>query len=647
MRWKIFLALGAAVLPTISIVSGTAAAQDRDQTMQSLLTDARVAQSRGDFTHAAEAYRKAVALDPAVAELWTNLGLMDHESGNHSEAVKSFQRAARLNPSLFVPQLFLGLEYLESNKPELALPWLENACKLNPNDLQAALSLGRAYELLDQPGRAAGSYLRATQISPQNGNAWLQLGTAWLEQAENDARVMTSTWNNSAYMKLRAAETFAEEGKLGPAENAFKAAVNSPTPAPCAHAEFGITLLREGREAEARQQFAIETKAASPCGLAPLGIAVADIAQGHPDLALQELTSIATADPGLIQANLPLFRSAVSPEQAQPFIELARSQNREGNQPFDIGSLVERVLVSGDVSISADFDEENATHAATKPFASTAERLTAAGHFARCDEALKPALTTLTPGQLQLLALCSFSTGDFRSASLAGERLKSWPATAGQGLYWESKADQKLAVAALARAGELDPDAPRLHVLIGDAFRQQRRWSDAEAEYRKAVSLDPTSRAARLSLGIVLFTELRTEEAFEVNKPLLAEMPQDPEANLLAAEILVQEHKFEAAEPYLFHCQNIKPELVPRVHILLGQVYAETGRLADAIAEYNLGITTDEDGSLHYQLARLYQKTGNQNAAAEEIRRSKQLREQWDNQAHLDLGQPLTGTSLQ
>jgi len=58
-----------------------------------------------------------------------------------------------------------------------------------------------------------------------------------------------------------------------------------------------------------------------------------------------------------------------------------------------------------------------------------------------------------------------------------------------------------------------------------------------------------------------------------------------------------------------------------------------------------LGIAGDEDGSIHYQLARLYQKTGETTAAAEEIRLSKQLREKWDNQAHLDMGQPLTETS--
>jgi hypothetical protein len=42
MRWKALLALGKAIPLTITIVSGVAAAQDRDQMVQSLLTDARI-----------------------------------------------------------------------------------------------------------------------------------------------------------------------------------------------------------------------------------------------------------------------------------------------------------------------------------------------------------------------------------------------------------------------------------------------------------------------------------------------------------------------------------------------------------------------------------------------------------------------------
>ena len=245
----------------------------------------------------------------------------------------------------------------------------------------------------------------------------------------------------------------------------------------------------------------------------------------------------------------------------------------------------------------------------------------------------------------QLQDLLPTVTGDFRTASAAAQRLKTNPTTRAQGLYWECKADQRLAIAALDHAGTIDADSPRMHVLLGDIFRQKRRWDDAESEYRKAVALDPKSYTARLSLGIVLFTELKNDEAFNIDRALLAEDPNDAEANLLAAEILAQQNQFREAEPYLSKCQTLKPEFVPRLHSLLGQIYAQTDRVPAAISEYKAGLSADEDGSIHYQLARLYQKSGDRTDAEEAFRASKRLRSQWDDRASIALQQNSTDLS--
>jgi Tfp pilus assembly protein PilF len=58
--------------------------------------------------------------------------------------------------------------------------------------------------------------------------------------------------------------------------------------------------------------------------------------------------------------------------------------------------------------------------------------------------------------------------------------------------------------------------------------------------------------------------------------------------------------------------------------------------------EYKAGLSTDEDGRIHYQLARLYQKTGDKNAAEEAFRESKRLSRQWDERGRIELGQSST-----
>lgn len=628
---------------TISLATFTASeiagAEEPEQTLQSLVAEAAAAQSRGDFASAAAFYRKATEIDPSIAELWANRGLMDHEIGNSSDAIECFNTAIHLKPSLFVPQLFLGIEYLAAKNPAAALPFLERAEKMKPDDVQVALSLGGANEMLDHADRAAEIYQRATELAPRNGNAWLSLGTAYLQQVENDARLMGSTFKSSPYYDLLAAETLAEQGKLIQAENAYQVAVTSSSPAPCAHAEFGIDLLEQKKPTEARQQFELEARGQGKCPLTQMGIAATDIADGHFRAALDKITAIAAVDPVFVEANLGKFKGAVSADQAQRLFDMAESQPTSTDLSPSVASLVQEAFLSQEAANEPDFAEGELSDAQRSMLALNAEKLFVKGEIAACDRSLKASSQSLTGGQQQLFAVCSYFTGDFPGASLAAKRLKASPSLVAPGLYWEIKADQKLAVIALNHAGDIDPNSSGMHVLIGDTFRQRRHWKEAEAEYREAIALEPRSRTARLSLAIVLFTESKIDESLEMDQELLAENPDDPEANLLAGEILVQSNQFEKAEPYLLKCKNLPAEFVPHFHVLLGRVYAETERTRQAIEELKQGLADDEDGSVHFQIARLYQQIGDQADAKEAFQESKQLVDRWNDRATIVLEQ--------
>ena len=56
--------------------------------------------------------------------------------------------------------------------------------------------------------------------------------------------VMTSEYNHSAYSTCEPPRPLPKRDKLVHAEDAYKAALPPAQPPPCAHAEFGITLLR-------------------------------------------------------------------------------------------------------------------------------------------------------------------------------------------------------------------------------------------------------------------------------------------------------------------------------------------------------------------------------------------------------------------
>jgi tetratricopeptide (TPR) repeat protein len=140
---------------------------------------------------------------------------------------------------------------------------------------------------------------------------------------------------------------------------------------------------------------------------------------------------------------------------------------------------------------------------------------------------------------------------------------------------------------------------------------------------------------------------MKIDEALSLDRAILTEGAEDAEANLLAGEILIQLNRFREAEPYLLRCADLKPELVPRYHTLLGKVYAETNRIPAAIAEYKVGLAADHDGSVHYQLGRLYQNSGDRAAATEAFKEAKRLADHKTNRERVALGQsPAAASSL-
>jgi pentatricopeptide repeat protein len=66
---------------------------------------------------------------------------------------------------------------------------------------------------------------------------------------------------------------------------------------------------------------------------------------------------------------------------------------------------------------------------------------------------------------------------------------------------------------AARKALELDPELSEAHVLLADIYQQQWHWSDAEAEYKRALDLKPNDAAAHVGFAHWLLCQGRTQEA--------------------------------------------------------------------------------------------------------------------------------------
>jgi tetratricopeptide (TPR) repeat protein len=595
--------------------------------LESLLASAQQAQAGGDFQSAADYYRQAVALQPEVAELRTNLGLMYYQIGKDEQAAEAFRQALRQKPTLFVPNLFLGLDYVKLKRFRDAIPYLNRAAILKPTDIQAQLGLGQAYAGNGKTRLASASYSRATQLDPGNADAWYHLGVSYLEQVEADARILLTKQKDSVYVQLLMAETFAEQRAFVQAEDAYKKARAFSKVPPGAHAGYGFVLLNRhdpsGAERELRAEIALNPGSL----IANLGMARLHLEQGETSQAANEIREIAKTDAGFLRTNASLFNAGL-PRTKRTELQRALEEGQASGDVTQESVALFRDSVAGGASPEPTPDAYGTLLRSAKIPSGDPIKLYARGHYEECNDALGPRLQQLPVTDLQLLATCAYLSGNYQNALKAAVKLASNTVTEAEGLYWETKSAQKLATQALARASATDPGSPKLHVLLGDVHRQQKAFPDAEQEYRKALALRPEDMGALFGLSLALLADGQNDEALAVAQTSLEKNPDDPELNAVMGEILCVRNDFSGAEPYLKKSLNTKPEFVSHVHALLGKVYAQTNRTQQAIAELKLGLASDKDGGLHYQIARLYLKVGDRDSAKQAFDVSKRLQQQ-------------------
>jgi TolB-like protein/tetratricopeptide (TPR) repeat protein len=68
-------------------------------------------------------------------------------------------------------------------------------------------------------------------------------------------------------------------------------------------------------------------------------------------------------------------------------------------------------------------------------------------------------------------------------------------------------------ISAAQKALELDPDLVKPHILLGEVYQRQWRWSEAEAEDKRALELSPNDAGAQEQFAIWLLCQGRTDEA--------------------------------------------------------------------------------------------------------------------------------------
>jgi len=113
---------------------------------------------------AEDASRKALELDPNLAEAHVARGLAISLDKKYDEAQREFETAIRLDPKLFDAYYFYARACFQQGKLELASHMFEQAAQVNPDDYQAPSMLAMVYEGQGRAAEAEAAHRRALRV---------------------------------------------------------------------------------------------------------------------------------------------------------------------------------------------------------------------------------------------------------------------------------------------------------------------------------------------------------------------------------------------------------------------------------------------------------------------------------------------------
>lgn len=124
--------------------------------------------SEDNLNEAESASRKALELDPELAEAHAASGLAFALKKDFNHAQQEFEAAIRLDPKLYEAYYFYARTAFQSGDLVKAAELYEQASKLNPDDYQAVSLLVSVYHALGREVEAAATQQRALQLTERH-----------------------------------------------------------------------------------------------------------------------------------------------------------------------------------------------------------------------------------------------------------------------------------------------------------------------------------------------------------------------------------------------------------------------------------------------------------------------------------------------
>ena len=290
--------------------------------------------AKGNYAEAEAGFEKLRELEPGVAEVHANLGLIYFQERKYEQAVPTLRQALKLKPALPKTSALLAMSLSELGRYGEALPGLEKGFRQltdPPIKRMCGLQLMRVYTGLRRDSNAVEVALELNRLYPSDPEVLYHTGRifgnfAFLSMQQLAQVAPASVWRHQAE-----AEAYESQGSNDAAISEYRQILSVDPRRPGIHYRLGRTLLARSQQSntpddmaaaskEFEQELALEpanASAAYELGEIHRNAGEFDAAQKFFEQALQHYPDFAEAHLGLAA----VLMSTRKPELALPHLQ--------------------------------------------------------------------------------------------------------------------------------------------------------------------------------------------------------------------------------------------------------------------------------------------------------------------------------------
>jgi tetratricopeptide (TPR) repeat protein len=578
---------------------------------------------------AIEEYRAAIDADPSSAYLTSGLAELYAKTGRIRDAVVEAQDIIKRDPNNLEARRLLGRIYLRSlgdmqagsgsdSILKLAIEQYEQIVRLQPDSTDDHLLLGRLYRLNNDLQKAEAEFKTAVKLQPDSEEAVTTLAYLYNELGDTAraTQVLSSVPNTERSAKLYSAlgYTYEQQKQYKEAIEAYRHAIEMDRDNLDAIRGLAQNLLNDGQTDAALEQYKVIADANPEDAQTYVRIAEIYRKQGKFDLALENLKKAETMvqdsvevpyniasiyqAQGRYDEAIPIMRdllkksekpdgkySAGEKSNRAVFLErLGTIYRDQGNSQAAIEVFREIVALGGDDDVERGYQQIIDTWREAKEWQKATDAAQEAVRKLPASRDLKMVLAAqqadMGEADKALKDVHAMLTGDtdkdrqvYITLAQMNTRLRRFP-------------DAEQALDKAEALSTKSDDKEYIWFLRGSTYEREKRYSDAETQFKKVLADDPEHASALNYLGYMLADQnMKLDEALGYIKRAVDLDPANGAYLDSLGWAYFRLGKYELAEDNLLKASQ-KINTDPTVLDHLGDLYQKTGRLKLAAANW-------------------------------------------------------------